>query len=124
MGTQRRNLGHGQNPINCSPKAIWHDIVIARKPVKPLKLARLHDSQRAATPTARQIAMRPHICHQLLLRQRLEDRVRSVLVEVDADLGPQVVRKVIELPACCNRHQDPLRLLVGSQLDKRDGIGD
>jgi len=46
------------------------------------------------------------------LHQRFEDRVGRVLVELDLDLGPQLVGQVVELPACRDGHEERLRLLV------------
>ena len=58
-------------------------------------------------------ALHPECC---LFQQRLEDGVGSVFVELDAYLGPQLVRKVVQLPTSSHRHQQSLRLLLNSKL--------
>ena len=65
-------------------------------------------------------ALHPECC---LFQQRLEDGVGSVLVELDAYLGPQLVRKVVQLPTSSHRHQQSLRLLLNSKLRNVHGAG-
>ena len=51
-----------------------------------------------------------------LLHQSLEHGIRRILVKLNADLRPQIIRQIIQLPSCRHRHQQRLRLLVDRQF--------
>lgn len=56
------------------------------------------------------------------LDQGLEDSVGGVLVELDVDLGPHVVREVVELTAGGDGHEERGGLLVHGDLRQGYGI--
>lgn len=61
---------------------------------------------------------------RISIRERLKYRIRSVLIEFDADLRPKVIGKVIQLPTGGDRHEERLRLLVDREFGDPGSVWD
>jgi hypothetical protein len=59
----------------------------------------------------------------LSIHQRFEHRVSRIAIELNPDLGPHVIGKIIELPARGHGQQQRLGLLLDRKFGNLDGIG-
>lgn len=56
--------------------------------------------------------------------QRLQQGIPRVKVVVDSNPGCQIVRKVVQLPAAVDRHQDAHGTLLDGRFNDSDGVED
>ena len=58
----------------------------------------------------------------MLLDQRLEDRIRSLGIELDVDFRPEIVRKVVEGSPCRHGHEERCGLFVDGEFGDGDRV--